>query len=246
MSTKKKAIPKNWKSATKKAPAKKTKPKTVEGSLSAAFREAGDVHGISDPPEAPASATKGECPKGGNHVWMHENGEAFCTQCFEPKPKATKKGGKKPARIESPVGAAEAGLVDQIVAAVPDDAKEPRGPLGDNKPAAKKKANAETPTVANDVGPTTQPPAKAKKNAKAKPDAATKKTSALDAAAMVLKDSTDGMNAKDLINAMSTSGLWTSQISPRRVQARSLPSGRNASPPTSRTQSSGSAIVLRP
>ena len=158
----------------------------------------------------PASATKGECPKGGNHVWMHENGEAFCTQCFEPKPKATKKGGKKPARIESPVGAAEAGLVDQIVAAVPDDAKEPRGPLGDNKPAAKKKANAETPTVANDVGPTTQPPAKAKKNAKAKPDAATKKTSALDAAAMVLKDSTDGMNAKDLINAMSTSGLWTS------------------------------------
>lgn len=43
-----------------------------------------------------------------------------------------------------------------------------------------------------------------------KPDAAPKKTSALDAAAMVLKDSTEGMNAKDLINAMSTKGLWTS------------------------------------
>lgn len=45
------------------APAKAAKkksaaPKLVEGSLSAAFREAGDVHGISDPLEPPAKKAK--------------------------------------------------------------------------------------------------------------------------------------------------------------------------------------------
>jgi len=35
----------------KAKPAKKPEPRRVEGSLSTAFREAGDVHGISDPPE---------------------------------------------------------------------------------------------------------------------------------------------------------------------------------------------------
>ncbi|MCZ2341681.1 MAG: winged helix-turn-helix domain-containing protein [Bacteroidales bacterium] len=40
-------------------PTKKAKaPKLVEGSLSAAFREAGDIHGISDPPEKPAKKAK--------------------------------------------------------------------------------------------------------------------------------------------------------------------------------------------
>lgn len=42
--------------AAKTKPAKA--PKLVEGSLSAAFREAGDVHGISDPPEKPAKKAK--------------------------------------------------------------------------------------------------------------------------------------------------------------------------------------------
>ena len=38
-------------------------------------------------------------------------------------------------------------------------------------------------------------------------------------------------------------GLETSQTSPRRVQASSLPSGRNASPPTSSTTSFGTGRV---
>jgi hypothetical protein len=55
-------------------------------------------------------------------------------------------------------------------------------------------------------------PGKAKpaKNAKAKAEAKPKKMSALDAAAKVLADTGEAMNAKTLIEAMATKGLWSS------------------------------------
>jgi hypothetical protein len=63
------------------------------------------------------------------------------------------------------------------------------------------------------------PAAKTKKTAKAAPakkakaasaNGKSKKMSAIDAAAKVLADSKQPMNAKELIEAMSAKGLWTS------------------------------------
>jgi len=54
------------------------------------------------------------------------------------------------------------------------------------------------------------PKAASAKKAKAKPATNGKKLSALDAAAQVLAASKEPMNAKQMIEAMATKGLWTS------------------------------------
>jgi hypothetical protein len=66
----------------------------------------------------------------------------------------------------------------------------------------RKPAQAPTPEVAV----ATPPKAKAKKVVEAKPE----KMSALDAAAKVLADAGEPMNAKQMIEAMTTQGLWKS------------------------------------
>jgi hypothetical protein len=94
-------------------------------------------------PKAPAPPAAGECPKGGDHEWTDEDGEAFCTKCKEPK---TPKG-------SSP---------------------------------------------------------KAKRTPKAAKPAAEKKMSALDAAAKLLQETGEPMNAKAMIEGIAAKGYWTS------------------------------------
>jgi hypothetical protein len=68
----------------------------------------------------------------------------------------------------------------------------------------RKPAVATTPEVAVATPPKAK--AKSKKTAEAMPE----KMSALDAAAQVLADAGEPMNAKQMIEAMTTQGLWTS------------------------------------
>jgi hypothetical protein len=67
------------------------------------------------------------------------------------------------------------------------------------KAAPAKKAEATKPT-----------PTKAKVKASGSGEAKTKKVSAIDAAAKVLADTKTAMNAKEMIDAMTAKGLWTS------------------------------------
>ena len=73
---------------------------------------------------------------------------------------------------------------------------------------AKTKASAKKATGAKATKTAKGAPAKIK--AKAAADAKPKKLSAIDAAAKVLADSKEPMNAKEMIEAMSAKGLWTS------------------------------------
>lgn len=91
------------------------------------------------------------------------------------------------------------------------------------KPAPKKAATAKKPKAAKNATPAVEETPKTPEattptaNADAKPakpkkarDAKPKKMSALDAAAKVLEEAGEPMNAKTLIEAMATKGYWTS------------------------------------
>lgn len=70
------------------------------------------------------------------------------------------------------------------------------------KAAPAKKAPAKKPAV--------QPAAKEAKSAQPDGDGQTRKLSAVDAAAQVLAEAGEPMNAKQMIEAMAAKGLWTS------------------------------------
>ena len=91
--------------------------------------------------------------------------------------------GEKGKKLPSPVAAAEAALAGHII----DGIKTDDAPAEDATPATKPNK------------------AKAKKS-----DAGSKKLSAIDAAAKVLAESKEPLNAKQMINEMAAKGYWTS------------------------------------
>ncbi|MBC7855846.1 MAG: winged helix-turn-helix domain-containing protein [Pirellulaceae bacterium] len=98
-------------SKTKKTAAKSTKPAKTKG--------------------APTSDAKpaGECPKGGKHEWVTEDGETACKNCFEPKEPPKGKKGKsskaaKAAKAKKESGPKKLSAINSA-AQVLADAKEP-------------------------------------------------------------------------------------------------------------------------
>ena len=94
---------------------------------------------------------------------------------------------------------------------VAKDGDEERGPFATKKEALDAQAGAPAPEAKATKAPKLAVEKKAKsKRAASNGEAKPKKTSAIDAAAKVLADSKQPMNAKEMIDAMSAKGLWTS------------------------------------
>jgi hypothetical protein len=117
------------KTSTKTTSTKKTAKKTAKAKPTT---KADTKPRVAAPPAAR------DCPKGGDHEWTDEDGEAFCTKCKEPKA------------------------------------------------------------------------VKAKRTKKAAQPAGEKKMSALDAAAKLLQETGEPMNAKAMIEGIAAKGYWTS------------------------------------
>ena len=63
-------------------------------------------------PEAKVvEAKSGECPKGGDHEWTDEDGEAYCSKCKEPKAAKAKGSPKKP-KAEKPAKEKKLSAID--------------------------------------------------------------------------------------------------------------------------------------
>jgi hypothetical protein len=77
------------------------------------------------------------------------------------------------------------------------------------KKTTKKQSTKKKVTVAKANGEAAKPAASGKSRASAKPDKP-RRTSALDAAATVLKKSGKPMRSQELITAMASQGLWSS------------------------------------
>lgn len=73
-----------------------------------------------------------------------------------------------------------------------------------------KKTPAAKATKSAKAAPAKKVPAKPAKNAASNGEAKAKKMSAIDAAAKVLAESKEPLNAKQMIEAMAAKGLWTS------------------------------------
>lgn len=88
---------------------KKTAKKTAGKPTSAAAKPAPKPASRRKAASAQVADTQaGACPKGGEHDWQEQDGEQFCTKCFEPQGGKAKRGkatkGKQATAAKQPAG----------------------------------------------------------------------------------------------------------------------------------------------
>ena len=82
-------------------------------------------------------------------------------------------------------------------------------------------------TATKKTGKKTTTKAKATKTAKPKAEAKPKRTSALDAAAQVLRDAKEPMQVRAMVEAMKAKGLWSSDAATPRRRSTARSSARS-------------------